>query len=89
MNEPQTDDQIPEDVMEAARALVASEQVLFASAYGTVITNDRTVEAIARVILAERTRCAQIVRNHEVSKWRDPEVAESVRDELIEQIEGA
>ena len=33
--------------MEKAREMVISEQIRFASAYGTIITDDKTVEAIA------------------------------------------
>lgn len=56
--------EIPADIMEAATRLVASEQVRF-HAYGTVITDTGTVEAIARAImaerLAERERCAAFI----------------------------
>lgn len=45
-------DTIPDEFMKAAQDLVAAEQIRFASAYGTVITDSRTVEVIARALMA-------------------------------------
>ena len=47
---------VPEEIMGRAAALALNETVRFMSAYGTVITDTGTTEAIARALMAERER---------------------------------
>lgn len=56
---------IPADVMEAARNVAMQELFVLSGAYGTAAVTDGTIESIARAILAERERCASVVRNVE------------------------
>lgn len=52
--------EIPADVVRAALKVVQEEAGFYLCAYGNVLVGDRTVEAIARAILAERERSALV-----------------------------
>lgn len=69
--------EIPRDIMATARA-VADSEVNFGSYEVNAL-------AIARAILAERKRCAAILRENHTVRCGEP--AEPMLDELLHQME--
>lgn len=45
------------------------------------------IVAAANAAMRVRNRCAEIARAHRHNKWRDPDVAESAKEEIAEAIE--
>lgn len=74
-------DTIPDEFMKAAQDLVAAEQIRFASAYGTVITDSRTVEVIARALMAAAKEA------DEAATKRERERAAKYHEMQIEELE--